>query len=202
MLYCMVKKGGMHGFPHGIVSTKREGHVTHPTTYFGSWKIRLDPLCRQKKVYRIFAVLFHSRSNRENIGVKNDVLRVKFYLIYKHTIASLTDFYASLIGVGLAFFVKSHHHYGSTKFLNGLRLLDKFFLPVFEGNGVHNTLPLHTLQSCKDYAPLGTIDHDRNTADLWLRSDQIEEANHRKFPVEHPFVHADVDHLGTASHLI
>ena len=202
MLDCMVKESSVHGFAYGIISTEGKRYVADPTTYLRTRKILLDPARCIKEVNRILAVLFHTCSYWENIGIKNDVLVVKFYLIDKDSIASLTDLDASLVGICLSFLIEGHDHYCGTKLLNGLRLLDKFFFPVFQGNRVHDAFSLYALQSSKDDAPFGTINHNWNTANLRFRSNQVEKADHGKLAIQHPFVHADVQHLCTTSNLV
>ena len=145
MLYRMVEESGMHRFAYGIIPTKGKRNVADPTTYLRTRKVLLDPACCIKEVNRIFSVFIHSSGHRENIGIKNDVLVVKLYLIDKNPIATLTDFDASLVGICLSLFIECHNHYCSTKFLDGLGLINKFFFPVFQGNGVHDTFSLHAL---------------------------------------------------------
>ena len=145
MLYGMVKESGMHGLTYGIISTEGKRHVADPTTYLCARKILLDPACCIKKVNCILAVLFHPCSYRKNIGIENNVLVVKLYLIDKNPIAALTDLDATLVGICLSLFIESHDHHCCTKFLDGLGLLNKFFFPVFQGNGVHDTFSLHAL---------------------------------------------------------
>ena len=202
MLDCMVKESSVHGFAYGIISTEGKRYVADPTTYLRTRKILLDPARCIKEVNRILAVLFHPCSYWENIGIKNDVLVVKFYLIDKDSIASLTDLNASLVGICLSLLIEGHHHYCSTKLLDGLCLLDKFFFPVFQGNRVHDTFSLYALQSSKDDAPLGTINHDWNTTDLRFRGNQVEKADHGKLAIQHALVHTDVQHLCTTSNLV
>ena len=168
MLDCMVKESSVHGFAYGIISTEGKRYVADPTTYLCARKVLFDPARCIKEVNRILAVLFHSCSYWENIGIKNDILWIKFYLVYQDSVAALTDLDASLVGICLSLLIEGHDHYCSTKLLDGPCLLDKFFFPVFQGNRVHYAFSLHALQSSKNDTPLGTINHNRNTADLWF----------------------------------
>jgi hypothetical protein len=61
---------------------------------------------------------------------------------------------------------------------------------------------LETFESCFDDAPLRAVDHDRNARDFRFAADQIQEANHRRFRIDHPFVHIYVEQVGSALHLL
>ena len=63
-------------------------------------------------------------------------------------------------------------------------------------------LALHALQPRLDHRPLGGVDHDRHARDVGLRGDEVQEAHHRGFRIEHALVHVDVDDLRAARHLL
>ena len=73
----------MHGFAHPVVSPKRKGHITHPTTDVGMGKVFAYPLGGLKKVKGVVFVFFHASGNWKNIGIENDVLWGEANLIYK-----------------------------------------------------------------------------------------------------------------------
>ena len=202
MLDRMVEERSVHGLTYRIVSSEGKRHVTDPTTYFRTRKVLLDPACCIKKVNCIFPVFLHAGCYRENIGIKNDVLVIELHLIHQNPVAPLTDLDASLVGIGLSILIKRHDHYCSTKFLDSFGLVDKFFFPIFQRNRIHDSFALNALKASKDDAPLGAINHNRNSADFWFRGNQIKKAHHGEFPIKHPLVHTHVQYLRTTSNLI
>ena len=52
------------------------------------------------------------------------------------------------------------------------------------------------------HAPLRAVDHDRHARDLRFAADQIQKARHRRFRIDHSFVHVDVEDVGAAFHLL
>ena len=81
-------------------------------------------------------------------------------------------------------------------------MAQKFFFAVFQADGVHDGFALDTFESGLDDAPLRAVDHDGNTRDFWFAADQIQEANHRRFRIDHRFVHVHVEQVRAALHLL
>ncbi len=69
-------------------------------------------------------------------------------------------------------------------------------------DGVDDAFALDALQAGLDHLPLGGVDHDRHARDVRLTGDQVEEAHHGRFGVEHALVHVDVDDLRAVFHLL
>ena len=67
----------MHGFSYVIISTERERQITDTATHFRSWKIVFDPVNRPDKIKGIAVMLFHSGGYRQNIRIKDYIVRIK-----------------------------------------------------------------------------------------------------------------------------
>ena len=78
----------------------------------------------------------------------------------------------------------------------------KFLLAVFQADGIHDRFALHALQSRFDYAPLRAIDHEWNARDLWFAADQIQEMRHRRFGIDHSFIHVYVEDVRSSLDLM
>ena len=74
----------------------------------------LDPARGVDEINRVVVVLFNARRDGKDVRVKNNVFRRKIKLINQHAVSTLANFDFSLVGIGLAFFVKSHDHGCST----------------------------------------------------------------------------------------
>ena len=60
---------------------------------------------------------------------------------------------------------------------------------------VDDRLALHAFQAGFDHLPFRRVDHDRHARDIGLGRDQVQEADHGRFRIEHRLVHVDVDDL-------
>ncbi len=79
---------------------------------------------------------------------------------------------------------------------------EKFFLAILQTDRVNDGFPLQALEPLFDDGPFGTVDHDRNAADLRLASDQMQEVAHGCFGIEHSFVHVDVENVRATANLL
>ena len=81
-------------------------------------------------------------------------------------------------------------------------MVDKGFDALFHRDGVNDAFALNAFQALFNDLPLGGVDHDRHAGNVRLAGNQVEEAHHRRFGVEHPLVHVDIDDLRAAFHLL
>ena len=79
---------------------------------------------------------------------------------------------------------------------------EKVFFAVFQADGIHDRLSLQAFKARFDDAPLRAVDHNWNSRDLRFAADQIQEADHRRLRVEHPFVHVYVEKVRAALYLL
>lgn len=112
-LNCMIKEDGMHSFANLFHSAKRKGDIGDSTAdataraFFLVLKIFLELCCQYfslilllyldtptslNESYAISVVLFNSSSDCENIGIKNNIIRVKSDSLDQQFVRSLTDF--------------------------------------------------------------------------------------------------------------
>src|SRR5688572_23505010 len=121
----------MHGFTYLLIPSKAKGNVAHTTANMSMRKVLAYPRCSTKKINCVISVLFDACSNGKNIGIKDDILRVKLYLINEDVVSSLANRYSSFVRIRLAIFIKSHHHNGRAIPLHQLSLSDKLFHATF-----------------------------------------------------------------------
>ena len=81
-------------------------------------------------------------------------------------------------------------------------MFQKLFLSLFQRDWIHNGLSLQTLQSGNNYIPLGRVNHHRNTGNLRLGSNQIEESSHFSLCIQQTVVHIYVDNLRPVFYLL
>ncbi len=71
----MVEEGGMHRLPDNVVAAERKGDIAHTTAHVDPRQILFNPGSSPNKVDSIIVMLLHSRGHRQNIRVKNYILR-------------------------------------------------------------------------------------------------------------------------------
>ena len=104
--------------------------------------------------------------------------------------------------IGLALFVEGHDDRGGAVAADELGPFAKGGFAFLEAERIDDGLAGDAAQAGFDHAPLRAVDHDRHAGDFELGGDEIEEAGHRLFAVEHPFVEVDVDDGGAALDLL
>ena len=77
----VVQEGAVKCPPHGLIASEGESYVGNPTTDLAAWALLLDLGCGVDEVNRIIVVLRHAGADSKDVGVKDDVLRVKAHLI-------------------------------------------------------------------------------------------------------------------------
>ena len=164
----MVQKHGVDGLAHGVVAAKAERHIAHTAAHLGAGQVLFDPTRGLNKVHCVVVVLFNAGGNGKDVGVKNDVFGCKADLVNQDAVGARANFSLAGIGVGLALFVKGHHHRGGTVALDELGLALELFYPLFHADGVHNALALNAAQTRFNDAPLGAVDHDGHAGNVGL----------------------------------
>ena len=134
----------MNGFTHGIVASKRKRNIGHTTTYFSKWHLLFNNAGSFNKIDGVIIMLFNTCGYCKNIGIENNILRVESYLFYQYFIRACTNFYFTVLGIGLSYFIKSHYNDSRTKCFTDMRLFNKLGFSFLHGNGVHNTFSLYT----------------------------------------------------------
>ena len=83
------------------------------------------------KVLRIVVVFFNTGGDSEDIGVKNNIFRRESHLFGQNLVCPAANFNFPRPGIGLAHFIKGHHHHGSTVATHLLRMLNEGLYALF-----------------------------------------------------------------------
>ena len=127
----MIQKHRVHRFPHCIISSKRKRNIRNSTAHRHIWKILANPPCRFYKINCISPMFLHSRSHRENIKVKNNILWRETYLVHQNFIRALCNLYSSLVIIRLAHFIESHYNNRRAVSFYNFRLANKLLFSFF-----------------------------------------------------------------------
>ena len=122
----------MNGFTYRLVATERKGHVTHAAGDLGVWQILGDVLTAVDEINRVVVVLFNPCGNGKDVRVEDDVFGCEADLINQNTIGAFTDFVLTLLGIGLAFFIKGHNDNGRAIAFATLGFLNELLFAFFE----------------------------------------------------------------------
>ena len=104
--------------------------------------------------------------------------------------------------IGLAAFVESHHDHRRAVSPNESGLAQKFLFAILQRDRIDDPFALDAFQAGFDHAPFRAVDHDRHARDVRFAPDQIQEAGHRRFGIDHSFVHVDVENVRAALDLL
>jgi hypothetical protein len=198
----VVQEHGVDGLAHRVVAAERERHVGHAAGHLGTGQVLLDPARGLDEIDAVVVVLFDAGGHGKDVGVEDDVLGREAHLIDQHAVGALADLDLALVGVGLAFLVKGHHHGGRAIALDQLGVLLEFLDAFLHGDGVDDALALQAAQAGLDHLPLGAVHHHRHLGDVGLGGNQVQKAHHGRLAVQHGLVHVHVDHLGAVFHLL
>jgi hypothetical protein len=198
----VVQEHGVDRLAHRVVAPEAERDVGNAARHLGARQVLLDPARGLDEVHRVVVVLFDAGGNREDVGVEDDVFGRKVHLVHQDAVGTLADLDLALEGVGLALFVKSHHHGGRAITFDQFGLALELVHALLHADRVDDALALDAAQAGLDHAPLGAVHHDRHAGDVGLAGDQVQEAHHGRLAVQHGLVHVDVDDLGAVFDLL
>ena len=165
-------------------------------------RFAFDPADRLDEIDRVIAVLLETGRNREHVRIENDVVRRDACALGQELVGARANVDPPLQAVGLPGFVERHHDHRRAVLPDERRLPQKFLLAVLQADRIHDRLALDAFQTGFDHAPLRAVDHDRHPRDFGLAPDQMEKARHRRFGIDHPFIHVDVENVGAALDLL
>src|ERR1700733_14759413 len=106
-----------------------------------------DPFRRFNKRDSVFRMLFDAGPDRQNVRIKNDVLRRKSDFFGKDPIGPGADLDLASERVRLPRLVKCHYHYGSPVTANKPGLATKLLFAFFEADRIYNPFSLDRLES-------------------------------------------------------
>ncbi len=198
----VVEEYRVNSFTYRVVAAEREGNVRHAAGNQRVRQLAFDVLTGADKVLRVVVVLFNTGGDGKDIRVEDDVFRREAHLFGENFVGSAANLNFAFAGVGLSLLVKSHHHHRGAVATQQLRVMDKGLHTLFHRDGVHDAFTLNALQPFFDNFPFRGVDHNRHAGDIRLAGNQVEEAHHRRFSVEHPLIHIDIDNLRAAFHLL
>jgi len=147
-------------------------------------------------------MFFNSGCNRQNIGIENYILGLKSYFINQDIIRFLTDFNFSFKCISLTFFIERHNYNNSPISFDQQ---SQFFEPVhpfLKGNWIYHSFALEGFQSCFNYGPLGWINHNGQSGNIWFWGNQVQKLSHGEFGIKHAFIHIHIYQLGTSFYLL
>jgi hypothetical protein len=147
-------------------------------------------------------VLLHPGRDREHVRVEDEVLRREADVASEQVVGATADRDAAVDVRGLALLVERHHDDAGAVVADPPRLAQELLLALLEADRVDDPLALDALQAGLEHRPTRAVDHDRQTGDLRLRRDHVQEPAHRLLALEQVGVHVHVEHVRAAAHLL
>ncbi len=196
------QKRRVDGFADDVIAAERKRQVADPAADLHAWARRLDDARGLDEVDGVVVVLFEPGGDGEDVGIEDDVGRIEAGLFGQNLVRALTDRDLALDGIRLSDLVEGHDYDAGAKALNDLRLVEKVGLAFLEADRVDDALALGALEPGLEHRPLRAVDHHRDTGNLRLGRDVVEERRHGLLGIEHALVHVDVDEVGAVADLL
>ena len=136
-----------------------------------------------------------SGTDSENIRIENDILRRKPDVLGQQLVRTPADRQFLFDGIGLAALVERHDNDSGPIAPDQARLTQELCFALLEADRIDDTLALDALEPCFDHRPARGIDHHGHPRHIRFAGKQAEKTLHRRFRIEHPLIHVDVDHL-------
>ena len=174
----MVEKSRVHGFPHDMIAAEREGDIAHPSADLAVGEIGLDPAGGLNEIDRVVVVLLHARRHGQDVGVKNNVLRLEADVLRQDPIGPCADLDLAFQRIGLPRLVEGHDDHRRAIAMDQPGALLESLLPFFQTDGIDHGLARHALEPRLNHGPLRAVDHDRHARDIQLRGHQVQEGGH------------------------
>ena len=192
----------MHRLAHFFVAAEGEGEVGDTARDMGVRTGGANLSRGLDKGLAIFVMLFQAGGDGEDVGIENNVFRREADSVHQDVIGALADFQLAFAGIGLADLIERHHHHGGAEAQAFAGALDELRLAFLHADGIDDRLALAAFQPRLDHRPFGTVDHQRHFGNVRLARDHVDIAGHRRFGIDQPLVHVDVDDLGAVLHLL
>ena len=120
----------------------------------GVRQVLADPARRFDEIDAVIVVFLDAGRDREHVGIEDDIFRREADLIDQDAIGALTDLGLARVSVGLALFVKGHHHHRSAMAARDLGFVDEFLFAFLERDRVDHRLALQAFQAGFDHVEL------------------------------------------------
>ena len=87
----MVQEGAVEAAPHRLIAPEGEGNVGDAPTDLAARALPLDLPGGADEVHSVIVVLRHAGADSEDVGVEDDVFRVKAHLLHQNPEGSGAD---------------------------------------------------------------------------------------------------------------
>ena len=197
----MEEENRMHRAAHRLVAAEGKTQVRQTTRNMGVRAPLANLAARLDEIDAVVVMLLDTRRHREDIGIKDDVLRRKA-VGDEQLIGTFADFDLAGAGIGLPLFVERHNDNGRAIALHLGGLFEETRFAFLHADRIDDRLARNAFQAGFDHAPFRTVDHHGHAGDIGLGSDQLEEGRHGMMGIEQPLVHVDVKNLRAAFDLL
>ena len=191
----VVQEDRVDRLAHAVVAAERERHVRHAAGGSRSGELHLQPLDGLNERDGVGVVFFHTRGDREDVCVEDDVLRLEADDVGQQVVRPPQDGDPALDRLGLTPLVEGHDDDRRSVTPAEASLAQELGLALLERDRVDDTLALELPKAGLDDRELRAVDHDGDGRDVGLGGNPPKEAGHRSDAVEHRLIHVHVDQL-------
>ena len=127
----MIQEYGMHGLPHIIISTEREGKIADTAAHLRPRQVLLDPFHGTDKVKSVPVMFFHTGSDSQHIRIENNSVRIEIDFLPEETVSTSANLDLPFKRVCLPLFIKSHYDRSCTQLFDAGGMLQEYLFAFF-----------------------------------------------------------------------
>ena len=154
------------------------------------------------KVHRIIVMLFHPCRNRQDVQVKDYILREEIKLLGEEVVGTLRYAHFFIYISGLTLLIKGHDNHCSPVLLDLSCLLKEVLFTLLQRDRIHYAFALSILEASLDDLELGGVDHHGYISDLRVGLKKAHELGHGLLAVDKAVVQVDVEDLSAVLDLV
>ncbi len=143
----VIEKHRMHRLAHLFIAAEREGEIGHAARHVGARQIGPDPTRRLDIGDAVVAVLLDTSGDREDVGIEDNVLRLKAHRAGEDVVGAPADRSLASEGVRLALLVERHDHHGGAVSAHDPGVADELLLAFLERDRIDDGLALQAFEA-------------------------------------------------------
>src|SRR5262249_46598313 len=134
----MKQEHGMHRLADAFVTAEREREIRYAAGHMCVRNIFADPPRGLDESQAVTVMFLDTGRHGEYIRVENNILGRKADLVHQDIVGTLADRGLAFECIGLAFFIKRHHHHGRAIAAYRTWMFNECGLPPLHPNSIYH----------------------------------------------------------------
>ena len=184
----MVQEHGIHTVPQVGVFLEGIPQQRKVTHHMGVGQIFLHKSAGLKEFLGRIRIFIPACTQGQNHRIEQDIFGRKIQTAHQQAVHTFHQFRATLIGQGRALFILGPADHGKAVTANLFGLKEENVLPLFEADGLDDSLALHVFHARKQGIPPDGFYHHRTLGYGRLFQQVLQESRHLGIRVRKPSI--------------